>query len=547
MEPGISHKPHIVCLTGGVMSSLGKGITAASLGNLLKARGFHVGIKKLDPYINIDPGTMSPFQHGEVFVTADGAETDLDIGHYERFLQTDLSRAHNVTTGQIYDAVIRRERAGDYLGKTVQVIPHITDEIKGRIVSLARSFDVLILEIGGTVGDIESLPFLEAIRQLRREIGPSNVVYLHLTLVPFHKATGEMKTKPTQHSVAALRQIGIQPTMILCRSEVELDEDVKRKIALFADVNVTEVISVPDVSSIYKVPACLRSAGLDRLTLEALGLPPERPSPEAAEFGRAWDEFAARLTSAPQSVRVGIVGKYVELQDAYKSVAEAVIHAGAAEGTRTEAVWIDSESIERGTADLSSLDGMIVPGGFGDRGVEGKIEAIRHARENGLPFLGICLGLQCAVIEFARNVCGLSGAHSVEFDPESPHPVIHIMAAQKMVRDKGGTMRLGVYPCRLRQKTRASEVYGRQDGGGAEEIPERHRHRYEVNNAYRDRLAEKGMIFSGLSPDGLLVEMIELPRHPYFIASQFHPEFRSRPTRPHPLFAGLVRAALERR
>jgi CTP synthase len=533
----------IIFLTGGVMSSLGKGITAASLGNLLKSRGYAVGIMKLDPYINIDPGTMSPFQHGEVYVTHDGAETDLDIGHYERFLQTDLSRAHNVTTGQIYDTVIRRERSGDYLGKTVQVIPHITDEIKLRITTLARQYDILLVEIGGTVGDIESLPFLEAIRQIRRELGSHHVCYLHLTLVPYHEPSGEMKTKPTQHSVAALRQIGIHPNILLCRSKVGLSEEVKQKIALFADVNAAEVISLPDVNSIYKVPAILREARLDEIVLHAVGLEPARVDEKRAS---EWDSFVARLDHPPREVKIGLVGKYIDLQDAYKSVVESLIHAGAALDTGVRLEWIDSEEIERGTADLSPLHGLIVPGGFGERGIEGKIAAIRHARESGLPFLGICLGLQCAVIEFARNVAGLESAHSVEFQPESPHPVIHIMASQRVVKEKGGTMRLGLYACRLRRRTRAAELYEWSTGSPVEEVMERHRHRYEVNNAYRDRLAEGGMIFSGLSPDGLLVEIVELPKHPYFVAAQFHPEFRSRPTTPHPLFHGLVRAAAER-
>jgi CTP synthase len=595
--------PRFVFLTGGVMSSLGKGITSASLGNLLKARGFRIGIMKLDPYINVDPGTMSPYQHGEVYVTRDGAETDLDIGHYERFLDADLTRAHNMTTGQVYDAVIRRERAGDYLGKTVQVIPHVTDEIKARIVELALDFDCLIVEIGGTVGDIESLPFLEAIRQLRRERGPEHVAYLHLTLVPWHAATGEMKTKPTQHSVAALRQIGIQPNVLLCRSARPLEEEVRAKIALFADVRVDEVVSLPDVDSIYRVPEILREAGLDEIVLRTLGLP-EKGEEDPAGFGEAWEHFTARLAAPTRSVTIGMVGKYIELKDAYKSVSEAVLSAATHHGARAEIRWIDAEDFERGTAETADLGGLIVPGGFGERGVEGKIAAIRAARESGLPFLGICLGLQCAVVEFARNVCGLARAHSVEFDEETPHPVIHIMAAQRAVRDKGGTMRLGAYECRLRPGTAAAGLYrdyagkagavaeaaiaaaglyrdrdhasrpysqkiprcARDDNnwshchserseesypGGfhetaeIESIAERHRHRYEVNNAYRDRLAEKGLIFSGLSPDGLLVELIELPAHPWFFACQFHPEFRSRPTAPHPLFLGLLQAALE--
>ena len=549
-RPAARRDIRLVCCTGGVLSSLGKGITAASLGNLLKARGYNVGMMKFDPYINVDPGTMSPFQHGEVYVTADGAETDLDLGHYERFLDVEVARRHNITAGQVYDAVIRRERAGDYLGKTVQVIPHITDEIKSRILEVAEEYEVLIIEIGGTVGDIESLPFLEAVRQLRRELarrnrsgdgqGTSGIFYAHLTLVPYHRASGEMKTKPTQHSVAALRQIGIQPQALLCRSEAALDQDVKEKIALFADLDADEVISVPDVSSIYRVPLVLREADFDGLVIRTLGLP-DKP----IDMSR-WEAFIANLEQAEPEVKIGVIGKYVELRDAYKSIEAALVHAGAGLKTRVKPVWIDAESIERGTADLSRLDGIIVPGGFGERGIEGKIMAIKAAREGKLPFLGICLGLQCAVIEFARHVTGLEHAHSVEFDEETAHPVIHIMAAQRHVRQKGGTMRLGSYPCRLRSGTLAHRLYQKYAGVEGDEITERHRHRYEVNNAYRDRLAEGGMIFSGLSPDGLLVEMVEYPPHPFFIAAQFHPEFKSRPLAPHPLFTGLVQAALDR-
>ncbi|OIO34186.1 MAG: CTP synthase [Candidatus Hydrogenedentes bacterium CG1_02_42_14] len=543
--PGKIEKVKIVCLTGGVISSLGKGITAAALGNLLKRRGYSIGIMKLDPYINLDPGTMSPFQHGEVYVTADGVETDLDIGHYERFLETDFTKSHNVTAGQIYDSVIRRERAGDYLGKTVQVIPHITDEIKSRILSVAKNFDLLIVEIGGTVGDIESLPFLEAIRQLKREIGQKNIAYLHLTLVPFLETTGEFKTKPTQHSVASLREIGIHPDVVLCRSKKNLDEEVREKISLFGDVELESVVSVPDVSSIYNVPNILKESGFDIRVLELLSLPLEKTNESAEKFGKEWDKFASSLLPHEEKIRVGIVGKYVGLHDAYKSVAEAVVHASAKKNVSSELVWIDSEAVERGIADLAQLDAMIVPGGFGERGVEGKITAIKYARENSLPFLGICLGLQCAITEFARNVCMLPGAHSVEFDEETKYPVIHIMDAQKGLKQKGGTMRLGVYPCRLRKNTIASMSYLKADYS-EEEVFERHRHRYEVNNAYRDRLAENGMIFSGLSPDGLLVEIIELPKHKYFVATQFHPEFRSRPTSPHPLFLGLIEAAIKK-
>ncbi|RMH58971.1 MAG: CTP synthase [Candidatus Hydrogenedentota bacterium] len=536
------HVPRLVCLTGGVISSLGKGIAAASLGNLLKSRGYSVGIMKLDPYINVDPGTMSPFQHGEVYVTLDGAETDLDLGHYERFLDENLTQAHNVTTGRIYDTVIRRERAGDYLGKTVQVIPHITDEIKRRIVDLSEEYELLIVEIGGTVGDIESLPFLEAIRQLRRDVERcgGEICYVHLTLVPFQKASGEMKTKPTQHSVAALREIGIHPHVLLCRSETALDTPVREKIALFADIDVDAVIGLPDVETIYEVPRVLQESGFDEIVLRQLRLP-QRPADRSS-----WDAFVQRVLSPESTVRIGIIGKYIELHDAYKSVFEAVVHGGAFLKARPEIVWIDSEDVERGTAAMDEIDGMIIPGGFGERGVEGKILAARYLRENEIPFLGICLGLQCAVIEFARNRSGIEDAHSTEFSPDTAHPVIHIMASQRSVKDKGGTMRLGAYPCRLRGKTLAASLYG-EFWGTEEIVKERHRHRFEVNNAYRDRLAECGMIFSGLSPDGLLVEIVEWPAHPFYIACQFHPEFQSRPLKPHPLFAGLIRAALRKR
>lgn len=540
----------IIFCTGGVISSLGKGIASASLGRLLKSRGFDVGIMKLDPYINVDPGTMSPFQHGEVYVTSDGAETDLDLGHYERFLDVDLTREHNVTTGKIYDTVIRRERAGDYLGKTVQVIPHVTDEIKKRIVTLAERYDILIVEVGGTVGDIESLPFLEAIRQLRRELAPwrkreeqkvGRVVYLHLTLVPFQKASGEMKTKPTQHSVAALRQIGIQPQAILCRSETALEADVKEKIALFADVDREQVISLPDVPNIYHVPGVLRDAELDRIVLEMLGKPLRPLEMEG------WDQYVSNLDDAAECVTVGIVGKYVELQDAYKSIVQALTHSSALHKHRMEIRWIDSEDLGAEYDGDKELDGMLVPGGFGERGVQGKIGAIRWCRENSVPYFGICLGLQCAVIEFARNVCGLPNAHSVEFAPDTPDPVIHIMESQKEVTTKGGTMRLGDSECVLEEGSRLAEAYAEYAGWKEGAVIERHRHRYEVNESYRDRMMEKGMVFSMQSPGGKLVEALEVKDHPFFVATQFHPEFRSRPLAPHPVFAAFVAAAVKRR
>ncbi|HNW93025.1 MAG TPA: CTP synthase, partial [bacterium] len=484
----------IICITGGVLSSLGKGIASASLGNLLKTRGFRTGIMKLDPYINVDPGTMSPYQHGEVFVTADGAETDLDIGHYERYLAADFTREHSVTTGQIYDTVIRRERSGSYLGATIQVIPHITDEIKRRITTVAERFDVLIVEIGGTVGDIESLPFLEAVRQLRRDRGARNICYLHLTLVPWHATSGEMKTKPTQHSVAALRQIGIHPHVLLCRSEQPLDDAVKQKIALFTDVGSDEVISLPDVDSVYRIPQVLREAGLDTIILNLLELPAQGSDSNGAAYGTAWTQFTARQAAPQRRVRIGLVGKYTQLHDAYKSVVEAAVHAAAAREAGIDFVWFDAEAQD--PAGLpAQVDGIIIPGGFGDRGVEGKIAAIRIARESGVPLLGICLGLQCVVIEFARHVCGFAQAHSAEFVPDNPHPVIHLMDTQRGVADKGGTMRLGSYPCRLREQSLAAALYRDFGGLAGDTVSERHRHRFEVNNAYRDRLAQKGMMF----------------------------------------------------
>jgi CTP synthase len=523
-----------IFVTGGVVSSLGKGISAASLGRLLKERGLRVTLQKFDPYINVDPGTLSPFQHGEVFVTDDGAETDLDLGHYERFIDESLSQDNNITTGRIYQTVIQKERRGDYLGSTVQVIPHITDEIKAAIRRLSGHHDVVITEIGGTVGDIESLPFLEAIRQFRQEVGSQNAIFVHLTLVPYIAAAGELKTKPTQHSVRELMEIGIQPQILICRSEHPLDEDLRRKIALFTNVEPRGVIEALDVDSIYSVPLEYRRQGLDDFVLELLGL--EAPAPDL----RAWAEMVERARSPSKGkVRIAVVGKYTELVDAYKSVQEGLLHGGIAHDVEVDIDWLSSEAFEGDEAPsrLAEYDGLLIPGGFGPRGVEGMLSAIGWARENRLPFFGICLGLQCAVIEFARSVCGLKEADSLEFNPASPHPVIGLMDSQQAITDKGGTMRLGAYPARLEPGSRAQQLYG------AEEISERHRHRYEVNNDYRERLAAGGLRFSGLSPDGQLVEMVELSDHPWFVGCQFHPELKSRPNRPHPLFASFIEAA----
>lgn len=528
-----------IFVTGGVVSSLGKGITAASLGRLLKNRGYKVTIQKFDPYINIDPGTMSPYQHGEVFVTDDGAETDLDLGHYERFIDMNLSKASNVTTGKIYQSVINKERKGEYLGSTIQVIPHITNEIKDRVLRVGRedNADIVITEIGGTVGDIESQPFLEAIRQVRKDVKNRNdVLYIHVTLIPYISAAGELKTKPTQHSVKELRSIGIQPDIIVCRTEKEISDDMKRKIALFCDVDPEAVISNMTCSTIYEVPLLLQEEGLDAIALEKLGLEDKPCDMEE------WKSMVSRILDAEKTVDIALVGKYVELHDAYLSVAEALYHAGFAFGTKVNIHWINSEEMEDHldeTADIfRGVDGIVVPGGFGSRGVEGKIAAIRYARENGVPFLGLCLGMQCAVIEFARHVCGMADAASSEFSPETTHPVIDLMADQEDVTDKGGTMRLGLYPCKLAAGTKARALYGE------EIVYERHRHRYEVNNEFRDAMAEKGLVFSGTSPDNRLVEMIEIKDHPFFTATQAHPEFKSRPTRPHPLFKGFVEAAI---
>ena len=524
-----------VFVTGGVVSSLGKGIAAASLGLLLKERGLRVTLQKLDPYINVDPGTLSPFQHGEVFVTEDGAETDLDLGHYERFIDANLHQDNNTTTGRIYRAVIERERRGDYLGRTVQVIPHVTDEIKRSVAVLAEGHDVVITEVGGTVGDIESLPFLEAIRQFRQEAGPQNVAHVHLTLVPYIEAAGELKTKPTQHSVRELMQTGIQPSVLICRTEHALDSDIKAKIASFTNVDPAGVVEARDVDTIYEVPLEFRRQRLDDFVLSCFGI--DAPAPDLAD----WTRIVERM-KAPSggTARIAVVGKYTELVDAYKSVQQALIHGGVENDVAVEIAWIRSEALE-GELDpafLAEYDGLLVPGGFGDRGIEGMVAAIRWAREHELPFLGICLGLQCAVIEFARNVCGLDGANSFEFDMASPHPVICLMDEQRNVTTKGGTMRLGSYGARLRAGSRAARVYG------AAHIDERHRHRYEVNNDYRAALEAGGIVFSATSPDGKLVEIVELPDHPWFVAGQFHPELKSRPTRAHPLFASFVEAAV---
>jgi CTP synthase len=528
-----------VFVTGGVVSSLGKGITAASLGRLLKARGLKVQVQKFDPYINVDPGTMSPFQHGEVFVTEDGAETDLDIGHYERFIDENLSRTSNHTAGAVWDRVLRRERKGEYLGSTVQVIPHITNEIKARVrkVAQASDTDVVISEIGGTVGDIESLPFLEAIRQFRREAGPANVLYLHVTLVPFIPNAGELKTKPTQHSVNELRRIGIHPDVLVCRSTEPLTQDIRDKIALFADVDVDAVVSAIDVPDVYLVPRALKEQGLDALVCSKLGL-----DTAEAELGE-WDELVDRLGERRESFEIALVGKYVKLHDAYLSVHEALKHAGIAAGCRVGVRWVDAENmtLEGVRAELAGVDGVLVPGGFGSRGWEGKILACRVAREDGIPYLGICLGMHVAVSEFARHVCGLDGANSTEMDPETPHSVIDLLPEQKDVEDLGGTMRLGAQAVELAEGTRTRELYASEPV-----ILERHRHRYEVNNAYRQQLVDAGLVVSGTFREGRLVEIIELPDHPWFVASQFHPEFKSRPTRPAPLFREFVQAALER-
>lgn len=530
-------KTKFIFVTGGVVSSLGKGLAAASIGGLLEGRGLKVTLLKMDPYINVDPGTMNPFQHGEVFVTEDGAETDLDLGHYERYVSTLLSRKNSFTTGQVYDAVIARERRGDYLGGTVQVIPHITDEIKQRILDAAEGFDVAICEVGGTVGDIESLPFLEAIRQFRWDWGREHVLYLHLTLVPFISAAGELKTKPTQHSVKELTSMGIQPDILLCRTDRYLEPKVKAKIALFCNVDEHAVITAKDVECIYEVPLVFRQEGLDECIVDKLNM--WTAAPDLSK----WEKVVDAFQNPHNRVRIAMIGKYVDLIDSYKSLNEALAHGGFANECRVEVDHIDSEQLESGELPdkVRQADGILVPMGFGHRGTEGKIAAVQYAREEGVPFLGICFGMQMAVIEFSRNVCGLTAANSVEVDPETPHPVIALMDHQRAIVQKGGTMRLGAYPCTVQKGSLAYKVYGQ------EHISERHRHRYEFNNDYRQRLTEKGLIISGLSPDQTLVEIIELSDHPWFIGVQFHPEFKSRPFDCHPLFAGFIRAAYQHR
>ncbi len=522
-----------IFVTGGVVSSLGKGITAASLARLLKARGLRIDMLKLDPYFNVDPGTMSPYQHGEVYVTEDGAETDLDLGHYERFLDQDMSRKNNSTAGQIYDSVISRERRGEFLGKTVQVIPHITNEIKSRITALGGpNRDIVIVEVGGTVGDIESLPFLEAIRQIRLDVGRDNVLYIHVTLVPYIRSSEEMKTKPTQHSVGKLREIGIDPDIIVCRTERPLDEDIRAKISLFCSVPVDAVIEARDVPTIYEVPLAFEREGLDELALMQLRQRSHRQGMEE------WAQMVDKIKTPRKRVTVALAGKYVELKDAYKSVVEALLHGGIFNDARVHIKYLDVESpdLER---ELADVQGILVPGGFGDRGIEGKISVIQFAREQGVPYLGLCLGMQTAVIEFARNVCGMKHANSTEFNAKTTHPVIDVMPEQKAVHRKGGTMRLGVYPCKLKPGSMAATLYGKP------QVEERHRHRYEFNPKYRKALEAKGMRISGEYTERKLAEIIELPDHPFFIAVQFHPEFKSRPTRAHPLFRGFIAAALE--
>ena len=544
---GLTTAPKYIFVTGGVVSSLGKGIAAASLGRLLVERGFRVTMMKLDPYLNVDPGTMSPFQHGEVFVTDDGAETDLDLGHYERFLDRPLSQANNITTGRIYLNVITKERRGEYLGSTVQVIPHITDEIKLAIKRIAPGNDVVLVEIGGTVGDIESLPFLEAIRQFRREVGKENAMFVHLTLVPYIAAAGEVKTKPTQHSVRELMEIGIQPDFLICRTERPLGDDVKRKISLFCNVDFGAVIESADVPTIYEIPLSFEAQGFAERVMERLRL--SAPTPDLS----AWRTMAQRITKPRARVKICVVGKYTDYIDSYKSVHEALIHGGIANDVGVDLAWTSSDAFTspaRAREILSGYHGLLVPGGFGVRGVEGMVEAIRAAREMQLPFFGICLGMQVAIIEFSRNVLGLGDSHSSEFAPECADPVISLLDSQRELTDKGGTMRLGAYPCRLSPGSKAAEIYGQP------EVSERHRHRYEVSNRYRDTFVQHGLKLSGLSPDGSLVEMIELDEragpnskglpiatHPWFIGCQFHPELQSRPLRPHPLFAGFIAAA----
>ena len=528
----------LIFVTGGVLSSIGKGITASSIGTLLESRGFKVTIQKLDPYLNVDAGTMNPYQHGEVYVTDDGAETDLDLGHYERFTKATMKRINNVTSGQIYQEIIQKERRGEFLGGTVQVIPHVTNLIKEKIKQLmSADVDVVIVEVGGTVGDIEGLPFLEAIRQLGAEVGRSNAIYIHVTYVPYVKAAGELKTKPTQHSVKELRAIGIQPDIIVCRAERSIPQSVKRKIALFANLKEHEIITAKDLSTIYEVPLVLQKEKIDELIVEKLQL----PASQEARLGD-WKEIVNRIKKPSRgTVKIAIVGKYIELPDAYKSIIESFVHAGAANDVKVEIKWVSAEELDEREPEefLSDVCGILVPGGFGERGVEGKIKAVKFARENKIPFFGICLGMQCAVIEFARNVAGLEGAHSAEFSLTTQYPVIDLMEEQRGVEEKGGTMRLGAYPCVLKEGTFSFDAYGKK------EISERHRHRYEFNNQFRETLEKAGLVIAGTSPDGKLVEVIEIRNHPWFVAVQFHPEFKSRPRSPHPLFVNFVKAAKE--
>jgi CTP synthase len=538
MTPTTPHSsPKYIFVTGGVVSSLGKGIAAASLARLLVERGLRVTMMKLDPYLNVDPGTMSPFQHGEVFVTDDGAETDLDLGHYERFIDRPLTQANNITTGRIYSNVITKERRGEYLGSTVQVIPHITDEIKSAVRRVAPENDVVLVEVGGTVGDIESLPFLEAIRQFRHDVGRENTLFIHLTLVPWIAAAGEVKTKPTQHSVRDLMEIGIQPDILICRSERPLAEDVKRKIALFCNVEFGAVIESRDVKTIYQIPLVFREQNFDDLVCRKLGLETKQPDMTA------WKALVDRVIAPSRKVRIAVVGKYTDYVDSYKSVQESIIHGGIANDVGVEIAWTSSDlftDAAKAREIVLGFDGVLVPGGFGVRGVEGMVECIRACRETKTPFFGICLGMQVAIIEFARHVCGIDDSNSSEFAPECSNPVISLLESQQNVKDMGGTMRLGSYACRLKPGSKAAEIYGQP------EISERHRHRYEVSNQYRETFQQHGMRLSGLSPDGSLVEMIELPDHPHFVACQFHPELKSRPTRPHPLFSAFVAAAAQK-
>ena len=526
-----------IFVTGGVVSSLGKGIVAASVGRVLKNRGLKVTLQKFDPYLNVDPGTMSPYQHGEVFVTEDGAETDLDLGHYERFIDVNLGQYSNVTAGRVYSSIIEKERRGDYLGGTVQVIPHVTNEIKSRVLLAGESSDadVVITEIGGTTGDIESLPFLEAIRQIRSDLGRENVCFIHCTLLPYIKAAGEMKTKPTQQSVKELRGLGIQPDIIVVRNELALNDELRAKISLFCDIPKQNVIESRDVSNLYQLPVNLKAQKIDDIVLKHFGL--TAPEADMTE----WLSLVDRVDNLKENVRIALVGKYVELHDAYISVVESLKHAGYKNNAKVKIDWIQSEDITEENVHeyLKDADGILVPGGFGDRGVEGKITTIKYARENNVPFFGICLGMQLAAVEFARNVCGLTGAHSSELDPNTPYPIINLLADQENVVEMGGTLRLGSYPCTLAEGSVAHKEYGEIN------ITERHRHRYEFNNFYRDRLSDKGMVLSGVSPDGKLVEIVEIPEHPWFVAGQFHPEFKSRPEKAHPLFAGFIKASLE--